>query len=193
MTSTFPANAGTGTAIPGAALIVTALEGIEATAAALATRLNLTIEIASTRSAACRLLDRRSWAIVVLDQLFADADPEGADLLWKRTGLAIPLQINFGLAGADRLEREIQAALARRLREQELAAAVARAHLDSELRNAITGFLLESRLALSEPNIPPHLEGHLRTLASIADRMRAQLANGAPGSTTIGVLPTQMN
>lgn len=193
MTSTFPANAGAGMAIPGAALIVTALEGIEATAAALATRLNLTIEIASTRNAACRLLDRRSWSIVVLDQLFADADPEGADLLWKRTGLAIPLQINFGLAGADRLEREIHAALARRLREQELAAAVAWANLDSDLRNAVTGFLLESQLALAEPDIPPHLEGHLRTLASIADRMRSHLGNPAHGPTTIGVLPSRAN
>lgn len=188
MTTTSHANSQPDTAVPAAALIVTALDGIETTAAALASCLNLTIEIASTRNAALRLLDRRFWSIVILDQLFADADAEGADLVWKRAGLAIPLQINFGLAGAERVEREMRAALTRRLREQELAAASATAHVDSDLRNAITGFLLESQLALAEQGVPPQVESHLRTLAAIADRLRAQLAIPSPTPTTIEVL-----
>ena len=89
-----------------AALIVTAIEGIETTAAALATQLRLTVEVAATRATALRLLGRRGYSIVVLDQNLADSDPDGAELIWKGAGMAIPLQISFALAGSARLERE---------------------------------------------------------------------------------------
>jgi CheY-like chemotaxis protein len=159
-----------------AALIVTALEEMDAMAAALAEGLALTVEIASSRAAALRLLQRRAYAVVVLDQTLAEADAEGADLVWKYAGLAIPLQINFALAGCARLEREIRAALARRQREQQLAALAATAELDAELKNAVTGFLLESRLALEEKDLPAGIECRLRTLAGIANRMRERLS-----------------
>ena len=91
-----------------AALIVTAMDGIESQAAELAGRLHVTVEIASSRAAALRLLSRRGYAMVVVDQILADSDPEGCDLIWKNAGMAIPLQINFALAGSARLEREMR-------------------------------------------------------------------------------------
>jgi hypothetical protein len=171
-----------------AALIITAIEGIETTAAALATQLKATVEIAVGRATAVRLLDRRSYSVVVLDQILADSDPEGADLVWKHAGVAIPLQFNFALAGSARLEREVRAALARRQREQQLAGAAATAAIDAELKNAITGFLLESRLALDEDNIPPHIESRLRTLAEMAGRLRERLIPNAAQDSTAGSL-----
>lgn len=161
-----------------AALIITALEEMDATAAALAEVLVLTVEIAASRAAALRLLQRRAYAVIVLDQTLAEADSEGADLVWQYAGLAIPLQINFALAGSARLEREIRAAMARRQREQQLAALAAAAEMDAALKNAVTGFLLESRLALEEKDLPPGIERRLRTLAGIADRMRERLSRG---------------
>ena len=158
-----------------AVLIVTALEGMEATASVLAAALELTVEIASTPSAALRLLDRRGYAAVVLDQLFADAEPDAADLLWKRSGLAIPLQISFGVAGAARLEREIRGALARRACEQRLAGLAAAAEVDAAVKNAVTGFLLESQLALAEEGISPQLHTHLQNLAAMAGALRERL------------------
>jgi hypothetical protein len=167
-----------------AALIITSLDEIEATAATLAARLELTVEIASGRAAALRLLQRRAYAVVVLDQTLAEADAEGADLVWKYAGLAIPLQINFALAGSARLERDVRAALARRQREQQLAGMAARTELDAELKNAVTGLLLESQLALAEKDLPPGIENRLRTLTGIAERMRERLlsAGGYPGT-----------
>lgn len=159
-----------------AVLIVTALEGMETRASALAAALRLTVEIASTRAGALRLLGRRSYAVVVLDQLLADADPEGADLLWKHAGLAVPLQISFALAGAARLEREIRSALGRRAREQQLASLAAAAEVDAALRNAVTGFLLESRLALAEEGIPPGVQIRLEHLAAMATQLRDRLS-----------------
>jgi uncharacterized protein (UPF0333 family) len=173
-----------------AALIITASEGMERTASTLAGQLKLTIEIASSRATALRLLGRRSYAIVILDQNLAVSDPDGADLIWKNAGVAIPLQINFALTGRARLEREVRAALVRRQREQQLASTAAVTAVDAELKNAITGFLLESRLALAEENIPPQIETRLKALAEMADRLRERLVPPAPGCTTTVPLST---
>jgi signal transduction histidine kinase len=171
-----------------AVLIVTAIEEIETTAAALAAQLKLTVEIAASRTAAVRLLTRRGYSIVVLDQNLADSDAEGADLIWKNAGVAIPLQMNFALAGSARLEREIRAALARREREHILAVVAARAAVDAELKNAITGILLELRLALAEENLPPRIGNRLKTLALMAERLRDRLVLPVAHDTTSGSL-----
>lgn len=174
----------------GAALIVTDIDGIEVAATGLAQQLRLTVEIAATRSAALRLLGRRDYAIVVLDQQLAEADPEGADLICKSAGLAIPLQISFALSGMTRLEREVHAALARRQREQQLAQSAAAASLDDELKNAVTGLLLESQLALAEPGISPRIEARLRTLAGLAQGLRTRLTPMSQDGPTVGLPPS---
>lgn len=168
-----------------AALLVTSIEGIETTAALLAERLGWAVEIASTRGGALRLLERRSFAVVVVDQLLADGDPEGAELVWRNAGLAIPLQFSFALAGVARLERELRAAVARRQREQQLAAAAAAAELDTELKNAVTSFLLESQMALAEGNLNPQTEMRLKKLVVLAGHMRERLS-GASHGTPVG-------
>jgi hypothetical protein len=167
-----------------AALIVTTVEGIESRAAELAGRLNITVEVVASRSAALRLLARRCYVIVVVDQILADSEPDGCELIWKNSGLAIPLQINFALAGSARLEREMRTALAWREREKQLAIQAAAAAVDDELKNAITAFLLESRLALAERDIPPPVESRLKTLAGMADNLRERLQPTALRSTT---------
>jgi hypothetical protein len=166
------------------ALIITAADGVEAMAASLAQKLGMTVEIASARAGALRLLDRRSYALVVLDQIQADADPQGAELVWRHTGLAIPLQINFALAGSTRVEREMRAALARRQREQQMASVAAAAAVDAALKNAVTGILLESRLALEEKGLPPGIESRLRTMAGIANQLRERLGTKVLTDTT---------
>ncbi|HZZ39233.1 MAG TPA: hypothetical protein VFE06_08880 [Acidobacteriaceae bacterium] len=171
---------------PSGALIITAAEGIEERAAVLAQTLGLTVEIAGSRTAALRLLGRRSYALVVLDQILADADPQGAELVWRQTNLAIPLQINFALAGSTRLEREMRAALLRRQREQQMASVAAAAAVDTALKNAVTGILLESRLALAEKGLSPGVESRLRTLAGIANQLRDCLGpKGQPDTTPV--------
>jgi hypothetical protein len=172
-----------------AILIVTARENAETLAASLASSLSMTVEIASTRHAALRLLDRRSFAVLILDQLLADSDPEAADLVWQHAGFALSLEINFALAGPGRVERELRAAMSRRRREEKLAQTAASAAIDSDLKNAVTGFLLESQLALAEPGIPPLIESHLRTLEAMAGRLRERLESSAASTTTFGGLP----
>jgi signal transduction histidine kinase len=168
-------------------LIVTAIEGIENTAAALAEHFGVSVEIASTRATALRLLARRCYSTVVLDQMLADSDPEGAEVIWKSTGLAIPLQFSFALAGRERLERELHAALLRRQREQQLAQSAAAAAIDAELKNMVTGLLLESQLALGEADLSPRLEARLRTLAEMAGSLRERLCPKPQNAPTVGL------
>jgi hypothetical protein len=168
-------------------LMVTPLEGVETAAAALAEKLSLAVDVASTRTAALRLLTRRSYAAVILDQMLVEADPEGAELIWKGAGLAIPIPISFALAGATRVEREVRAALARRRRETLIASAAAAAALDAEIKNAVTCLLLESQLALAEA--PPQIAGRLQTLAGIAENLRRRLAAPAAGAAVPAELP----
>ena len=171
-------------ASPSGTLIITAAEGVEEIAAGLAQKLGLAVEVAGTRTAALRLLERRSYALVVLDQILAEADPQGAELVWRHTGLAIPLQVNFALAGSLRLEREMRTALARRQREQQLATVAAAAAVDAALKNAVTGILLESRLALEEKGLSPGIERRLRTMEEIADQLRERLGPKVLPDTT---------
>ena len=168
-------------------LIVTPLDGIDAAAEPLGNRLGAKVERAATRSAALRMLERKSYSAVVLDQIIADSDPEGADVLWKHSGLAVPLQVNLAIAGTERVERELRAALARRQREQQLAEEAASAALDTELKNAVTAFLLEAQLALREDGVPPGVQNRLRTIESIADRIRARLHGSIPSSHNGGI------
>jgi len=171
-----------------AVLMVTAIEEMEATAAAVAERMALSVSVAAGRAAALRLLERRGYAVVVLDRMLADADPEGAELIWKHAGMAVPMEFSFALAGGARLERELRGAMARRRREEELAQAAAAAALDAEMKNAVTGFLLESRLALAEEGIPPLVEGRLQALAGMAERLRERLGGRAPQDGAKGEL-----
>lgn len=171
-------------ASPSGALIITAADGVEEIAATLAQKLGLAVEVAGTRASALRLLERRSYATVVLDQMMAEADPQGAELVWRNTGLAIPLQVNFAFAGSMRLERELRAALGRRQKEQQLATVAAAAAVDTAVKNAVTSLLLESRLALEEKGLPPGVENRLRTMTGIAKQLRERLGPKVLTDTT---------
>jgi hypothetical protein len=157
------------------ALVVTGIEGAEECAVALAQQLQLIVDVASSRKAALTLLGRREYSVVVVDRSVCESDPDGAELLWKDAGLAVPLEVNFAISGASRLVREVRSALARREQEQLLAMRAASAAIDSDLKDAVTGFLLQSQLALAEPGIPPRIETKLKLMAEIAGHLRKRL------------------
>ncbi|MGC9159616.1 MAG: hypothetical protein ACP5FH_11565, partial [Terracidiphilus sp.] len=130
-------------------LIVTGIEGARNCAAVVGAQLGMEVEVAEGRRAALTAMRRAEFAVVVVDESIAECDPAAAEAIWERAGLAIPLQINFALAGAARLTREIRAALRRREREQALAHRAAAAAIETELKSTVAGLLLHSQLALS--------------------------------------------
>ena len=159
--------------------MITSIAGAESCAASLAGALGVPVEIASSRKLGLSALRRRDYATVIVDESIAEADPAGADLIWKHSGLAVPLQINFALVGCARLGREVKAALARREQEQSLAMRAATSSLENDLKSTVTGLLLQSELALSEPSVPPQLASKLQLMVELAGTLRRRLSSPA--------------
>lgn len=157
-------------------LIVTGMEGAENCASTLSKLLGLECEVAQGRKAAISALKRNEYGAVVIDEGIIDSDAPGAELIWEQAGLAIPVQVNFALSGAQRLAREIRMALNRRERERSLAREAATAAIDSELKSTVAGLLLHSQLALADREIPPPVAEKLRVVADLAGSLREKLA-----------------
>jgi signal transduction histidine kinase len=157
-------------------LIVTGIEGARNCAAAVGAQLGMEVEVAEGRKAALGALRRREFDAVVVDETMAECDPAAAEAIWEHAGLAIPLQINFALAGAARLIREVRSALHRREREQLLARRAAAAAIESELKTTVAGLLLHSQLALNGSEAASPIAERLRTVADLAGNLRQQLS-----------------
>jgi signal transduction histidine kinase len=160
-------------------LLVTGVEGARNCADVIQKQLEMDVEIADGRKAALGLLRQREFAAVVVDETVAGCDPAAAEAIWERSGLAIPLQINFAVSGAARLIREIRAALHRREREQMLARKAAAAAVELELKTTVAGLLLQSQLALSSSEPASPVAEKLRMVASLAGDLRRQLSAAA--------------
>ena len=165
-------------------LLVTGIEGAHNCADVVGKQLNMEVEIAEGRKAALAQLRQREFAAIVVDETIATCDPAAAEAIWERSGLAIPLQVNFALAGAARLIREIRAGLHRREREQELARRAAAAAVESELKSTVAGLLLQSELALSSSEAASPVAERLRLVARLAGDLRRQLSAGAESHGT---------
>ncbi|MDR3739793.1 MAG: hypothetical protein P4L40_12335 [Terracidiphilus sp.] len=156
-------------------LMVTGIEGARNCAAAVETQLGMTVEVADSRRTALAALRRQEYAVVIVDDTLAECDPASAEAIWEKAGLAIPLQINFAVAGAARVIRDIRAAQHRRQREQTLAHRAAVTAIETEMKTTIAGLLLHSQLALAGHQVPPPVADKLRVVADLATSLRQQL------------------
>ena len=163
-------------------LFVTGIEGARNCADVIAKLLDMEVAVAEGRRSALALLRRREFAAVVVDETVATCDPAAAEAIWDRSGLAIPIQVNFAVSGTARLMREIRAALHRRQREQELARRAAAAAVESELKNTLAGLLLQSQLALSGSDAASPVAERLKMVAALAGDLRRQLSATAENS-----------
>ena len=157
-------------------LLVTGIDGARNCAEAIGKHLDTDVEVAQGRKAALATLRLREFAAVVVDETVTACDPAAAEAIWERSGLAIPMQINFALSGAERLIREIRAALQRREREQLIARRAAAAAVESELKTTLAGLLLQSQLALSSSEAGTPVAERLRMVTDLAGDLRKQLS-----------------
>ena len=102
-------------------LMVTGVEGARNCAAAVGAQLGTGVEVAEGRGSALSALRHGEFQAIVIDETLAECDPAAADAICERAGLAIPLQINFALAGAARLLRIGKTTLYRKLKEYGIA------------------------------------------------------------------------
>ncbi len=161
-------------------LMITTIAGADSCASSLAAALGVPVDIASSRKLGLSALRRRDYSTVIVDESIAEADPAGTELIWKHSGLAVPLQINFALVGCARLGREVRAALARREQEESLAMRAATSNLENDLKATLAGLLLNSELALAEPSVPPQLASKLQLMVELAGTMRRRLEQPHP-------------
>ena len=157
-------------------LMVTGIEGAANCATVVGAQLGLEVELAEGRGAALAALRRREFVAVVIDESLAECNPAAAEKICELAGLAIPLQVNFAIAGAARVAREIRSALIRREREQTLARRAAAAAIETELKSTVAGLLLHSQLALNGGPVPAAVAERLRTVADLAGNLRQQLS-----------------
>jgi hypothetical protein len=165
-------------------LLVTGIEGARNCSDQVQKQLGMAVEVAEGRREALARLRKSEFLAVVIDETLAECDPAAADRICEAAGLAIPLQINFAVSGAERLIREIRSALHRREREQAVARRAATAAIEAELKSTVAGLLLHSQLALSGNEVPPAVADRLRVVADLAGNLRQQL--NAPVGTRTG-------
>ncbi len=162
-------------------LMVTSMKGAQNCAEKVAEQLRMDVEVADSCKSALALLRRREFLAIVIDETHTECETAAANAIWDRARLAIPLQINFALAGTPRLVREIRAALARRDREQHMARQAAAEEMETEIKGVVAGLLLHSQLALNGTEVPAPIAERLRLVAALAGSLRQKLET--PGAT----------
>ena len=156
-------------------LIISPMAEASQAAAALSSALGCTVKVAAGHRAGVTELRHHDYSVVVVDDCIAEANPAATEVLWQSLGMAVPVQVNFALHGGSRLAREVQAAIARREQQQVLALRAAASLLENELKSTVTGLLLQSQLALAEPQLTPKLAGKLELVAELASSLRRRL------------------
>ena len=141
---------------------------------ALRLDLHAEVETASNRRSALTSLRRCEFALILIDESLATADPASTDLLYQGAGGALIVELNFAISSAVRIVRQTRAALLRRSQEQAQARAAAAASLHSELNTALASLLLESEMALREANPAqaPRLRHLVQLVSGLRDRLR---------------------
>jgi hypothetical protein len=124
-------------------------------------------------------LQAQEFTAVVVDQVLVDAGNSSLDMIWKHAGFAAVVTVNFAIHGADRVVREVKAALRRREREQANAQRAVAERLRNELTGAVTGILLSSELALAQPELPALVATKLRSVHELALQMKQRLGPAA--------------
>jgi hypothetical protein len=156
-------------------LIISPLADAPAAAASLSKTLGCVVNVAPNHRAGLVELRRGDYSLVVVDDTTAEANPAATEMLWQSLGRAVPVQINFAFSGGARLTREVQAAIGRGEQQQVMALRAAAFRLENELKSTVTGLLLQSQLALAEPELTPKLTGKLELVAELAGSLRRQL------------------
>ena len=156
-------------------LVVSPMADANQVAASLAEALHCSVNVAPNYRAGLMALRHQDYSVVVIDDCIAEGNPGSAEQLWRNFGLAVPMQINFAFSSGARLAREVQAAITRREQQQARALRAAASLLESDLKSALTGLLLQSQLALAEPELTPKIAGKLELVAELAGNLRRRL------------------
>jgi hypothetical protein len=156
-------------------LLITSLSNAQSCASALQESTGEATIAASSSADAVSKLQAQEFSAVVIDQLLLDVEPDESEVIFKHLGGAVPVYVNFALAGLDRVRRELRSALNRRSREMLVARSEAKQALRHELSDKVTAMLLSCEMALHVPDLPVLAEAKLRAVDELAKEMRQAL------------------
>ena len=156
-------------------LLVTPSERARECAAALQAATGEDVTIAESLVRATALLRAECYLAVVLDQHLLEIEPDEAGTTIEHLGTAIPVQVNLGISGMERLVREVRAAIHRRQRDEVRARQVAIGRLHNELNGTITALLLSTELALETRGLASAAAEKLELVHDLVKKLRQQL------------------
>src|SRR5207248_4191518 len=134
------------------------------------------VQLASSLHEGVELLRSGEFSAVVVDQWITEAEPEPTSVLFDHLGMAVPVFVNFGISGVERILRELRAALSRRGLETALARHSARQALRDELKDDVTALLLSCGVALEESGLAENSRTRLSKIEELAKHIRSKLA-----------------
>ena len=132
-------------------------------------------EVAATLQQAAMQLREKEYSAIVMDQSLLEVEPEESDLLLQHLGTAIPIYVNFGISGINRVVRDLRIALDRRRREKLAASDAAARTLRNELKGTVTALLLSCQMTLQLPGLPPAAQIRMQTVFELAQEVRGKL------------------
>lgn len=160
-------------------LLVSEIERRGECAEALEQALQEPVRIAENLLEATTRLRIEDYTVVVFDGNLSQREPDEIETALTHLGTAIPLEINFAISGAERLLREVRAALRRRKFEEASAREAAARSLRLELNGTLTTLLLDCELAREANGLPAEATERLASLHSSAQKLRMQLERAA--------------
>jgi hypothetical protein len=134
------------------------------------------VQLASSLHDGVERLRSGEFSAVVVDQWITEAEPEPTSVLFDHLGMAVPVFVNFGISGVERILRELRAALSRRGLETVLARHSARQALRDELKDDVTVLLLSCGVVLEEPSLTESLRARLQKIEELAKHVSEKLA-----------------
>ena len=143
------------------------------------------VQLAASVQEGCERLRVEEYAAVLVDQWITEVEPGQADYLFHHLGTAVPVLVNFGISGIERILRELRAALHRRGRDTMLARHNARLALRNELKDDVTALLLCCGMALEEPGLSEPAIVRLKQVEEAANQIKGKLALSGGEENTV--------
>jgi DNA-binding NtrC family response regulator len=156
-------------------LLISSLDKAKACAEALEQASHESVELCSGLHEAMEKLETQEFSAVVFDLLLLEAEPDEGEAIFKHLGSAVPVYLNFAVAGIARVVRELRSALQRRRREMLTANREAAQALRRELNDSITALLLSCEMALRVPDLPQQAESKMHDVEVLAKELSTKL------------------
>ena len=156
-------------------LLITPSAKAQDWAEALTKATNEQVQVAGTLQQAAGQLRTQEFLALVIDQCLLEIEPDESDMLLQHIGMAVPVYVNFGISGMERVTREVRAALCRRKRDALVSRRSAEQCLRNELKGTVTALLLSCEMALAVENLPASAESKIRMVCELAREVRTKL------------------